>query len=112
MSTHEPFHIDPDTLYPLDWIEERLQGVVSVKTLFDNIGLDCAGRGRVCQNVVLGREILQAYDSAIEGLKTRETASMGVSRRNAPLPAGADKRKRGRPAKAQCVDLITSSDLA
>ena len=112
MSTHEPLDIKPDTLYPLDWLEERLQGVVSVKTLFENIGLDCAGRGRVCQNVVLGREILRAYDSAIEGLKTRENASMGHSRCNAPVPAGAEKRKRGRPAKSQRVDLITISDLA
>src|SRR5690606_16080511 len=111
MSAHEPLRIEADVLYPLDWIEERLQGVLSVKTFLENVGLDCTGRGRIYQNAVWGHEILRAMESTCEGLKTRQNANTGVYERSAGTASAVkpEKRKPGRPRKG--VDLISCSDL-
>lgn len=107
-----PIKFQADVLYPLDWLEKRLGGCMSVKTFLDNLGLDCAGRGRIFQNAVWGSEIIQARESTVQGIKTRETASMGFSADIATVATEPGKRKRGRPAKPKHVSLINRSDLS
>ena len=53
----EPFKIDPDTLYSMDWLRERLRGIVELPTLLDRTKLRSRRKFR---DAILGSELLEA----------------------------------------------------
>jgi hypothetical protein len=55
----EPFVINPNALYPLDWLERRLAGIITVRQLMDRTGLKQKRKFRDC---VVGSELLRALE--------------------------------------------------
>lgn len=53
---------EPCVLYTLEEIEQRLNGVMSVKTFLDNLGLGTTGRTRMFEKAVWGDEIIKALE--------------------------------------------------
>lgn len=60
--TLEPFVIEPDALYPVDWLRERLHGIVELPTFLDRLGLRDK---RVFRDAVFGWEVIEASRRAI-----------------------------------------------
>jgi hypothetical protein len=104
--TPEPFRIDDATLYPLDWLRERLRGIVELATLLDRTGLRAKRKFR---DAILGSELLDALaraepyaDSGQGPVQVLEIAGRGRRRgrekaAGKPLGNGAVARLTSKP---------------
>ena len=102
--TPEPFVIDPNALYPLAWLRERLTGVVELPTLLDRTGLRAKRKFR---DVILGSELLAALDRVRPYAEDAEQKSAAVIDTTRRRPV----RGRGRlpkPSGNSPVDRLCS----
>ena len=96
----EPFRIDPDTLYPLGWLRERLKGIVELPTLLDRLELRDR---RIFKGAVWGWEILEA---------ARKAPSFAeVGRPDASVVAMRPGARGTRSASKAPVRRLTADDL-
>ena len=102
--TPEPFVIDPNALYPLAWLRERLSGVVELPTLLDRTGLRAKRKFR---DAILGSELLAALE------RVRPYAEDAEGKGAAVIAATRRRTVRGRgrlpkPSGKTNEDLLTS----
>lgn len=57
----EPFTIESNTIYPLDWLRERMHGIVGLPTFLERLGLR---ERRVFRDAIWGWEIIEASQRA------------------------------------------------
>ena len=94
--------VDPNTLYSLDELREKLHGIVELPTLLDRLGVR---DNRVFRDAIWGWEILDA---------SRKAAPF--SRSDTPYTRVLDRAKGGNSGRAQKtnrapVRKLSSSDL-
>ncbi len=85
----QPIHFEANVLYPMAWLEKRLEGITSLQVFLGNLGLQRTGNGRMFQNALWGHEILRAMEKPLAELQADH-----ASKYNPQVP-----RKAGRPSK-------------
>jgi hypothetical protein len=96
---------DPDTLYSLDELRERLAGAIELPTLLERLGLR---EKRIFRDALFGWEILEAsrragpYGEVIEAQTARTVRS---------LTSPAPRRGRKTQAGSQSVRRLGARDL-
>lgn len=80
----------PGVLYSLSDIEDRLRGVMTVKTFLDNLGIATTGKTRMFERAVWGDEVINALREYAQKTEEPEFKPEIGRKRGAKVKAGLD----------------------
>lgn len=88
----EPFVIEPNALYSLAWLEERLAGIVELPTFLERLKLRNERRFR---DALWGREILEALERTEPYTASQhQTSVVDMTRPKRSSPTRSDRIRR------------------
>lgn len=104
-SPPEPFSVDPNALYGLEWLRERLRGIVELPTFMQRLGLRDK---RIFRDAVTGREILDALAQARPFSDAGEKQGASVVE---GMHSARGKRTKASPQKHDPLRRLSAEDL-